>query len=195
MKNDDLFNNHLNLVYKIVSKMDYGYIEKDDLLQAGLYGLYKASINYNKKISNNFINYASFYIISEIKNELRTNKLITNSKKICKIHKALLLDENKKKSVDELSILLDCKKEDILLAIDYNETIIDNDSIYIDDNHLLKNEYMILISKLDDISRKIIIYKYFKNYSQKEIANKLKCSQSKVSRLEQIALNFIRNNI
>ena len=36
MMNNNLFDDHVYLVYKIVNKMDYGYVDKEDLLQAGL---------------------------------------------------------------------------------------------------------------------------------------------------------------
>ena len=46
--NNDLFDNNINLVNKIVNKMNYGYVDKDDLTQAGLIGLYKATLKYKK---------------------------------------------------------------------------------------------------------------------------------------------------
>ena len=68
--NNDLFDNNINLVNKIVNKMNYGYVDKDDLTQAGLIGLYKATLKYKKEINNNFISYASIYIINEIKDDV-----------------------------------------------------------------------------------------------------------------------------
>ena len=61
--NNDLFLNNISYVKKIVSKFDYGYIEKDDLYQAGLIGLYKAVQNYDNKKNTNFLSYASLYIM------------------------------------------------------------------------------------------------------------------------------------
>ena len=43
MMNNDLFLENIEFVKKIVNKINYGYIEKDDLYQAGLIGLYKAT--------------------------------------------------------------------------------------------------------------------------------------------------------
>ena len=73
--NNNLFDDHVYLVYKIVNKMDYGYVDKEDLLQAGLIGLFKATKKFNKNINNNFISFSSIYIISEIKNILQAADL------------------------------------------------------------------------------------------------------------------------
>ena len=61
--NNDLFDNNINLVNKIVNKMNYGYVDKDDLTQAGLIGLYKATLKYKKEINNNFISFWRYFFI------------------------------------------------------------------------------------------------------------------------------------
>ena len=186
--NNDLFLNNISYVKNIVSKFDYGYIEKDDLYQAGLIGLYKAVLNYDNKKNTNFLSYASLYIISEIKNELRTNKLIVLNKKIIKIKKYILNNDVNNKSIDEIAKHLNVSNELVINSLEclndvssLNE-LIENEELVnlIEDKNKIDYNYRYYIDKLDYLSKEVIILKYYKNYSQSEISKILKCSQSTV---------------
>lgn len=202
--NDSLFDKYVYLVEKIVNKMNYGYVDKDDLFQAGLIGLYKAIEKYNEKKNenNNFISYCSVYIISEIKNELRNNKLIKLNKKIIKIKK--YLKENSNLSFNQISKNLNISIELIYLATIYKDDVVSLNQIIndeelvnnvIDYNVSLNNDYIDIINHLDEFSRLIITLKYYKNYSQEEIAKILNCSQAKISRIENKALEKMRKKL
>lgn len=198
--NNDLFDNNINLVNKIVNKMNYGYVDKDDLTQAGLIGLYKATLKYNKEINNNFISFASIYIISEIKDELRNNKLIKLNKNIIKIKKYLYEHENL--SLSQVANNLNVSIDSVNLALIYKKDIVSLNEV-IDEEELIDNiedkyekyNYLPEILKLESLSKKILILKYYKNYSQSEISKLLNCSQSKVSRIEAKALKTIKNKM
>ena len=190
------------LVYKIVNKMDYGYVDKEDLLQAGLIGLFKATKKFNKNINNNFISFSSIYIISEIKNELRTNKLIVLNKKIIKIKKFLKNNDDKNLSINEISDLLNENTELIHLGLMYQNDICSLNELNEDEEMIeripdIKNEdkYIDIISNLDFLSKMIVLLKYYRNYNQSEISKILNCSQSKVSRIEQKALEIIKKQL
>lgn len=202
--NDSLFDKYVYLVEKIVNKMNYGYVDKDDLFQAGLIGLYKAIEKYNEKKNenNNFISYCSVYIISEIKNELRNNKLIKLNKKIIKIKK--YLKDNSNLSFNQISKNLNISIELIYLATIYKDDVVSLNQIIndeelvnnvIDYNVSFNNDYIDIINHLDEFSRLIITLKYYKNYSQEEIAKILNCSQAKISRIENKALEKIRKKL
>lgn len=202
--NDSLFDKYVYLVEKIVNKMNYGYVDKDDLFQAGLIGLYKAIEKYNEKKNenNNFISYCSVYIISEIKNELRNNKLIKLNKKIIKIKK--YLKDNSNLSFNQISKNLNISIELIYLATIYKDDVVSLNQI-INDEELVNNvidysvsfnnDYIDIINHLDEFSRLIITLKYYKNYSQEEIAKILNCSQAKISRIENKALEQMRKKL
>lgn len=198
--NNELFDNNINLVNKIVNKMNYGYVDKDDLTQAGLIGLYKATLKYKKEINNNFISYASIYIINEIKDELRNNKLIKLNKNIIKIKKYLYEHENL--SLSQVANNLNVSIDSVNLALIYKKDIVSLNEV-IDEEELIDNiedkyekyNYLSEILKLDSLSKKILILKYYKNYSQSEISKLLNCSQSKVSRIETKALKIIKNKL
>ena len=51
---NSLFNENIGLVKSIVNKLDYGYVDKGDLLQVGLTGLYEACLNYNEEKKQTF---------------------------------------------------------------------------------------------------------------------------------------------
>ena len=198
---NELFDNNIGLVYNIANKMNYGYIDKDDLIQAGLSGLYEASLKYDNKINNNFASFASIFIIIAIKKEMRENNLIVLSKEIIKIKKEIKKYENK--TIKEIAEKLEVREDNVLLALNYNKSI---ESLNKEDegkelvdlipdtsshNDLLKYA----VKKLESNLQEIIILKYYKAYSQKHIAKILKCSQAKVSRLESIALKTIKKMI
>ena len=198
---NELFDNNIGLVYNIANKMNYGYIDKDDLIQAGLSGLYEASLKYDNKINNNFASFPSIFIISAIKKEMRENNLIVLSKEIIKIKKEIKKYENK--TIKEIAEKLEVREDNVLLALNYNKSI---ESLNKEDegkelvdlipdtsshNDLLKYA----VKKLESNLQEIIILKYYKAYSQKHIAKILKCSQAKVSRLESIALKTIKKMI
>lgn len=195
--NDDLFNKHIYLVEKIVNKMNYGYTDIDDLRQAGLIGLYKATQKYNSD-KGNFVSFASIYIISEIKNELRNNKLIILNKNIIKVKK-FLTNNNSSLTIPQISKLLNVSIDTVYLGLTYKNEIISLNEIN-DDQELInevqdinnKDKFYYDINSLDNICKKIIVLKYYKNYSQEEIAKLLNISQSKVSRLEKRALQVLK---
>ena len=199
---EELFNNNIGLVEKIVNKMNYGYVDKEDLFQAGLIGLYKATKKYDEKNGGNFNSFCTIYIISEIKNELRNNKLIKINKKLIKIKR--YLNENSNLSLSQVSKKLNVSLELVYLATIHkndtyslNQTIDDDELInsIVDENNIINNDYAQIISHLDELSKLIITLKYYKNYSQSEIAKFLNCSQSKVSRIEKNALDLIRKKL
>lgn len=196
---NSLFDNNVGLVYYIVNKMNYGYVEKDDLIQAGLNGLYLATLKYDGK--NNFKAFASIYIINAIKKELRENKLIILSKDVIRIKKEINKDESK--TIKEIANNLKVTEEAVIIALNYKENIESlNKQVkehelidLIPDNNTNNDLIKYAINKLESRLQEIIILKYYKAYSQKRIARILNCSQSKVSRLESIALKTLKKMI
>lgn len=196
---NSLFDNNVGLVYYIVNKMNYVYVEKDDLIQAGLNGLYLATLKYDGK--NNFKAYASIYIINAIKKELRENKLIILSKDVIRIKKEINKDESK--TIKEIANNLNVTEEAVIIALNYKENIESlNKQVkehelidLIPDNNTNNDLIKYAINKLESRLQEIIILKYYKAYSQKRIARILNCSQSKVSRLESIALKTLKKMI
>ena len=76
---DELFYNHVYLVDCIVRKMKYDLMEYDDIYQSGLMGLYEACKHFDKEKGVKFSTFATYYVIGEIKRQMRENQLIIYS--------------------------------------------------------------------------------------------------------------------
>lgn len=196
----DLFYQHLDLVEKIVNKLNYGYVPKEDLRQAGLMGLHQATINFQETENVKFSTYATYYIIGEIKKELRENKLIKLNKKIYKIIKIIKTNENlsideiaKKYNLSRLSILDAYQYIDNISSLDY-EVGTDNKQIIslIPDKTNQKSDILEAYNLLSSDLKLIIYLRYFQNFSQSALAKILGKNQSTISRIEKKALSEMR---
>lgn len=193
LNSDELFMSHIFIVDGIIKKLYYNNYLKDDLRQVGLIGLFKASNKYNYSFGVKFSTYATYFILGEIKRELRNNKNIRLGQKTIKIISLL----NQNKTIHEIQNL-GYSNDDICLALDYKDTkYVDYELVNIEEENNLNNKNFSLseIAKVlkDDLFM-VIKYKYFYNLSQKEIGQKLNYSQSKISRLEEVALNILKKH-
>ena len=194
-----LFLDNLDLVRKIVNKMNYGYADDDDLIQAGLMGLYLASQRFNESFGVTFPVFAKHYIVGEIKSELRGKNCIRLSKEIIRIIKEIKNYE--KCSIEEIAFRLDTKKDSVLLALSYKDKILSLDEEELSDQ--LRNRILINVKNnvvtLDDVKNalkgemyEIVYNRYFLGSTQAEMAEYLELSQSKISRMEKKALSILK---
>ena len=196
---NDLFNQNTNLVYKIVNRMYYGHGDRDDLIQVGLMGLYQATLNFDITRNVSFSTYASYYIMGEIRKEIRSNRAIKLSKEIFKILRKIK-GTNENQSLDALCTSLEVSKDNLLLALIYQDNIVSLNKEY-EEQELLnvvpdQNEGFSydLMYGLDKVSQEVILLKYYKGYTQNQIGKIMRLSQSKISRVEKKALSIIRNS-
>ena len=191
-KKDELFLENIDLVDRIINKLYYYNYLRDDLRQVALMGLFKAVNKYNDEYGVLFSTYASYFIIGEIKRELRNNKLIKTGKKVTKVI-TLLHDNYTLKEIKEVTRFAD---DIIYTVLMYKDNIkscevesIDliksssNDSFLNDLEIILKGDLL-----------KVIKLKYVKNLSQKEISEIMNISQASVSRIEKKALEILRKS-
>jgi RNA polymerase sporulation-specific sigma factor len=197
----DLFSAHVDLVAKIVNKLNYHFVSKDDLLQVGLMGLFAASKNYNPDLKVKFNTYATYYILGEIKKELRKQSLIRLNKEIYRIIR--YLKQHQEQNLEEIARALNTSRENVLIAYSFQEQILSLDR---EIPQHQEGEFMDLVSSGDDRKsqvldavedlepeqREIIKLRYFQNYTQAEVAEILKKNQSKISRMESRALMKMR---
>src|SRR5690554_5895886 len=196
---DELFYKYVNLVYKICNRINYYHDQKEDLIQVGLMGLHQATKKYNENMNTSFSTYATYYIVGEIRKEMRNNRMIKLSREMFKIIKEIK-KHDKKYSLEELSQLLNVSKEKIFMALTYKDRVASlnkpNDDVELlgliaDKNRHLDRE---VLKDLDIRSQEILMMKYYKGYTQSEIADVLNISQSKISRLENLALAKLRKS-
>jgi RNA polymerase sigma factor (sigma-70 family) len=177
--------------------MNYGYCDIDDLIQVGLMGLYQASLNYDCNRHVAFSTYATYYIIGEIKKEYRNSQKIKLSREIYRILRKMK-NVSANYSLDELSKALEVSKDNLLVALLYQEKIVSLDK---SEDQLInlvpdkaENISYDLMHDLDKPMQDVITLKYYKGYTQKEIGRILKLSQSKISRIEASALSILRKS-
>ena len=190
-----LFERNTKLVEKIASRLNYGYVDKADLIQAGLMGLYNAILKYDSSYQNSFETFATYHILGEMKTEMRNNQLIKLSKKIIKLIK--YIKEHPELSITEIAKDCDCSEEDVLIAYGYKNDIVSLNAQNDDNDELIEligsyDKKNIINDILTGIFKKIIELRYYKNLSQVEVAKRMNLSQSKVSRIEKIALEKLR---
>ncbi len=189
MTKDELFLSNLYIVDGIINKLYYSNYLHDDLRQVALMGLFRAANSFDEKYNVKFSTYATYFVLGEIKKELRNNKLIKTGKKVTKVIK--LLKENY--TLKEIKEQTKFEDDIIYTGLMYKENIKstaeecldietdNNDKLFTDINIVLKGD-------LYDV----IKYKYYQNYTQKEIGKIMGISQSKVSRLEKTALMLLK---
>ena len=179
---EKVIEDNIGLVKKIVSRFYVSDFDKDDLMQAGLTGLWKAAYHYDEKIGVKFSTYSVKYILGEIKEEIKKMNIIKVSRKYYKI----INEINNMNYFNEEQIIkkLGCTSYDIKMAICFinNKTIIDENKI-IDYRDNLSTNMNDKIEKIISLSNEKI--------TQKEIAKRLMISQSTVSRI----LKRVKDNV
>lgn len=206
------------LIKSVVKRYINKGVEYEDLFQIGSLGFLKAIQNFNKEFNVKFSTYAVPMIAGEIKRYLRDTGIIKVSRSV----KQLSIQINKFieeyvsvnfKSPDILVIAehFNVSPQEIVFAM---ESSINPLSLYSqvggdgedstqmliekipDDKPIEKQmDYFLLLSIVKELSprdKKIIIMRYFRDKTQREIADILGVSQVQVSRLESKILNQIK---
>ena len=208
-----------NLIWSIVTRFkDRGY-EMEDLYQIGCIGFIKSikrfDTNYEVKLST----YAVPYILGEIKRFIRDDGPVKVSRSIKELSYKIKLIQNEyitKKGrdiqIEELAKLLKVSKEDIVIAMDSNNTVEsidrkvnDSDDLTImdklksnvDQEKDIVNKITIktLIEGLDEKSKKIIMLRYYRGKTQSQVAELLGVTQVQVSRLEKKILSSMKHKL
>lgn len=173
---EKVIEDNIGLVKTIVSRFQVSKYDQEDLIQAGLIGLWKAAYNFDETKGVKFSTYSVKYILGEVKEELKKLNIIKISRKYYRIINEL--KQNKEVDVEEICQRFGCTKEDVWLSCSYinNVKYVEEDEIVDRNNIESKNKEQ----KLVDLVLKL---KYTKKYTQKEIAKRIGKSQSTVSRI------------
>lgn len=193
-------------------------IPYDDLFQIGAIGLIKSIKRFNFKFNTKFSTYAVYVINGEYKRYFRDEGIIKvgrNLKNIYLKSKSIREEYIKKNGfepdIDYLSEKIDVSKEDLIMALEackqpesLSKEIHQNDNssvLLMDKIRDEKDNNEIIVEKLDlknaimnleKRDRQIIVLRYFKNKTQKEVADILELSQVQVSRLEKKIIDNIK---
>ena len=192
------------LVYSIASKFYNAPFE--DLVQAGFLGLAKAKRNYNANSGGKFSTYAYQYIYGEMYETAFGEKPIHINKdamrlynKVKQTREILMQKENREVNFEEvcaflhidLNLFLDILNSlNIGVSIENTELNISSQD-NIDDLILLKES----LEKLNELEKNVINMRYMNDFSQDETAKVLGLSQVKVSRIEKVSKEKMREFI
>ena len=215
-----LVSHNLGLVKSILKRfLNRGY-DADDIYQIGCMGLVKAIQKFDTSFEVRFSTYAVPMIMGEIRRFLRDDGIIKVSRSLKQIatnanmaKEKLTKQLGREPTLSELSKEIDIEKEDIVMALDANTKpnylhdiihqsdgspihLIDSipdveKGLDINDSIALKE----VLRKLEPRERQIIVLRYFKDKTQKQIGDVLGISQVQVSRIEKKVLEDMRETL
>ncbi len=216
MKKDiwKLIEENKNLIYKIAHSYS-GCANIDDLFQVGCIGIINAYKNYKDNYNTKFSTYAYNYILGEITNYLKNDKLLKmhgDNSKIYKLYEKardyLTSSKGYNPTLKEISEFMGISEYDLYNAINNNSEIMSIDSEIKDNLYLhdvigedhsedidskidLKN----IIDNLDVNDRELINYRYYQDFTQSETASLMGMTQVQVSRRENKILSKMKSEM
>lgn len=215
---DKLVNENSPLIKSIVKRYKNKGVEYEDLYQIGSLGFLKAIQNFDKNFNVKFSTYAVPMIAGEIKRYLRDNGIIKVSRSVKQLSVQINKFIEEYISVNykspEISVIAEHFNITTQETVYAMESALSPLSLYSqvggegedstqmliekipDDKPIDKQmDYFLLLNIVKELSprdKKIIILRYFRDKTQREIADILGVSQVQVSRLESKILNQIK---
>lgn len=204
------------LLKSIVKRYMGKHIEYDDLFQIAGIGLLKAIKNFKQDFNVRFSTYAVPMILGEIKRQMRddgyikvSRSLKSLSSKITRYMDEVIKQGNDDPTVEQIAQHFDISPSDVVFALDATrlpvslyETTSDKDGkqtelvdrLPTDEDRKMVQSLILkdMLSRLSDRERKIIIYRFFRDMTQGEIAEKMGVSQVQISRLETKILDKLK---
>lgn len=218
---EQLVEENIGLVWSLVRRfVNRGY-DLEDLFQIGSIGLIKSIDKFDTSFGVRFSTYAVPMILGEIKRFLRDDGMIKVSRSLKDVaYKARLKKEelvrelDREPTISEIAAGLEMEVEEIVLAMEANTEVESLQAVIhqgegrpitlsdkVDQSpkeqenimdRLLLGE---LIEQLEPQERQIIMFRYFQDRTQTEIAELLGISQVQVSRIEKRILKRMRKMI
>lgn len=215
---EEIIEQNLGLVHSIVRKfLGRGY-DADDLFQIGCIGIIKAADKFDTSYGVRFSTYAVPMIMGEIKRFLRDDGLIKVSRtlketasKVSVTRDIMEKELGRAVSIGEIAERIGESTENVVMALDATspaESLYksvhqgERGDIYLidklaedtdgEDGLVDKIALRQLIGKLCLRDRRLIMLRYFKGKTQREISAILGISQVQVSRIEKRILNELR---
>lgn len=196
------------LVYKIAGKFTGRGVEIDELVEMGNIGLVKAINTFDFSKECAFSTYAVPLILGEIRRFLRDDGLIKVSRENKRLSHLINKERERRAAAGEdtgLSAIaesLGISREDAAVAVfsgasprSLDEPVFDEEDgvtlgATVSDEDAERKEFdrlslRLALERLDEFEKKLIILRYFRDYSQAKCAAIMGLSQVKVSRCEK----------
>lgn len=215
MAGEELIRLNSPLVYSIASRFRERVADMSDAIECGQLGLVKAINTFDPERGCAFSTYAVPLIFGEIRRFLRDDGIIKVSREEKRLG-AILNREREERiargepsDIASIAAVVGVSVEDAASALcaespvrSLEENIYDDDdattlgsTVYNEDEEASRFERLALgfaIERLGEMERKLIILRYFRDYSQTEVARILGLSQVKVSRTEKKIMEQLR---
>lgn len=213
-----LVEENIGLVWSLVKRFANRGYDMEDLFQIGSIGLLKSIEKFDLSYNVKFSTYAVPMIVGEIKRFLRDDGMIKVSRSLKEVaYKARLVKEDlmrefdREPTINEIAAGLEMSVEDVVEALEANTDIEslsavihqgDGKPITLEDkidqapseqNNMIDNIVLSqMIEGLLPLEKDVIMYRYFEDRTQTEIAQVLGISQVQVSRIEKRILKKMR---
>ena len=217
----ELISSNTGLVRSIAYKFRDRGIEFEDLVQIGTIGMLKAIRSFDLTRGTVFSTYAVPLIIGEIRRYLRDDGIIKVSRgykklgvQLLKCKNDIMSNEGREPHIDELASLCGVSVSEAAIALDAITPVSSlSDSVYGEDGMTLEGtiadddsttemerlcENIALsqaISKMQPLWKKIVLLRYYRDYTQQQTALALGLSQVKISREEKKIFAFLRDEL
>ena len=205
------------LVFSIASRFTGRGVDFDELCEAGNIGLVKAINTFDFEFGCAFSTYAVPLIFGEIRRFLRDDGIIKVSREQKRLSAQLNAERERRLAVGEstdigsLAEAVGVSREDAAAAMFSSAPVRSLDEeTFEDEGHTLADAVFddeaeeksferlavrMAMEKLPEFERKLIILRYFRDYSQVETARVMGLTQVKVSRTEKKILAFLKREL
>ena len=205
---EEMAKKHTGLVKSIANRLSYIYDEDlEDLIQIGYIGLIKAVKGFDPSKGFKFSTYAVPVITGEIRSQLRDQGNIKVSRRIKsdmtlikRAEEEYMASNDRAPKLSELSSILGISEERIQEAIGANDATksmgnIEDVTIAVkeEDTNVLKIDLKESLNKLQEVEKKVMVLRYYKDMTQNQVAKTLGISQVQVSRIEKKTLKNLAN--
>ncbi len=205
------------LIKSVIKRFINKGIEYDDLYQLGSLGFLKAINNFNESFNVKFSTYAVPMIAGEIKRFLRDNGIIKVSRstktlniQINKYIEQYVAEHHENPNVQQIADAFKMTSSEIVYAMESSRQLVSLSTTVgdeegreqqliekIEDENTIEKSLnnVLLYSIIKDLpprDKKIIILRYFRDKTQKEIATEMGVSQVQISRLETKILSKMK---
>ncbi len=204
-----LIKNNYTLVTSVARRFQGRGCDLEDLIQIGMIGMLKAIRSFDVSRGNSFSTYAVPMIMGEIRKFLRDDGLVKVGRKrkqngyaIMRAGEMFAAEHGREPKLSEIAEMTNLDIRDVTEALealtpvvstsslvgDSDELTIENTSMLSDNSFEAEFEKIALLEAikcLDPTKQKIVLFRYYRNLSQQETADRLGMTQVKVSREEK----------
>lgn len=216
----ELVRRNIGLVRSIALRFSSRGYDQEDLIQIGLLGLLKAIRTFDVTRGCTFSTYAVPLVLGEIRRFLRDDGMIKISREqkrlaaeLCRIRDEAFASGEGELRLEELARRAGISREEAAAALEASVPIRslseaayggDEDAPTLEATLADGNEsertldrlaLSLAIDKLPPMRKKILLLRYYRDYSQAETAKALGLTQVKISREEKKIIEFLRQEL